>query len=1364
MPNGTPCWVQALFDLNAPLADADLAQAILAQFTVVHEGRLELPRDLAVARLARFLQERRLRMRLVAIVPTERDIWQGQPVRVLEIGGSGVPGDGLIVWAGNLQNGRGHFMAAQRLRLTDQPLPPRYCTPNFPQGLATQERLASLEGLARRHAEEDSYIIQDEAAPLCGVCQLGAPEEARCPECGFVYHQACQDAVTWCVNVRDDTGVPVHNHRLDHGCMECLRRQRSHRPPVLAPAVHEPVSGRRLSATPSELPGRQAPPAGMVQPHVSDSAVDSADAHHPVQPAEPELSVPEGPEARPVAEGPAAEPVSEPSLPPPEDLPGVQLHDLPEPRRTTLAPVRTLLHGLHRLFGGPPQLPAFEWRDVVVITSEYLPELSQAHQCLAGRGRASRRAHQGSNDRWGPFCTCNMGATWVQTLCPHALRRLVGGGLLLIYDWQLAWARKYLVYANAYMYSRNDRRVRGRVVEGTAHQVWYVDRPDAPGDEAPPVMPCPRVAAYRQGAQDWPCLEPTALRAGGAFTLHRPLVPWHEQLSGLIQEANTLAGCWDFIRGFGGGTLILVVDLIWEHLGPYATYLVNGAANALGGPGWLGHICGHLGLAGALIKLLAAVTACLGAGHFIVGGGAVLIVWLLKMGLFLFTMRFLPTSRLAAMGFASTGPLQAALVLFFHNRFMSPMDPVVPRPDFDQVVATGSAAVDAAFVRRAMARQVGGSDLLAPLLVSVSAAANWPALHRHGVERATARYENSLPGVCVGSAPRVRQKRGCKACGAPLHRRRRNMGLCRQCFLALPDARGEPDPDARREALIGEALPVNEPTGLVALYSEPFEPVIVEQRREVEDYHSTFMRDKEQKVRHHRHQNRRKRAVLVGVGHPTHMPGVFQRGPESLHHGMMSRTYRAVGQRHPATYGTLAAVLDHCLPTLGSDLIDAMELEEWFQGQERELDMRMAWRDYQLNGLPDAAQLVCKPFIKSEFHYAMQANGQWFTKLRAAKQRPIYTLPDITQVFVGPYTKPLMHYFKNALGGESSVHYCGCNTPEDNQRVLDILVAHVGQGDPVWLNDFSCYETTQGPHTFRLLRGLYRRLWRSHDDLREWAMDLWERMPFKAQSGGEKFWGMLPAMMLSGRPDTAITNSVLNAIVSVAAHAAARFNMPLHQVDQLTEAQWQAMHSDYHFFFVGDDSVVTGPGGGLGYEARLEAAYASAGFMSKIEKVTALRDVVFLGHRPYLLEDQGGRMVWRWGPTLGRRLYKHHWALDLVGDPMDWLTTVVDMEVRCYGPLPVIGTMARRLQGLLGAPKPLNKTMRRRMASREQYTMHVAPMQGDHVCWATFVELGEVYGLSASDVADLDYACSQIPTVPYWFSHPALDAMMRKDN
>lgn len=1005
--------------------------------------------------------------------------------------------------------------------------------------------------------------------------------------------------------------------------------------------------------------------------------------------------------------------------------------------------------------------------DCVIVTRQYHHDFPTFHQCLCMGGLASANVLQ---EYPGPFCIdCQVGV-WRGMPCPHLMKALVRGQKVLILGWEIKWALALVsLFPNVWVMRPEDSRPVSR--PAGLHYAFGVH---VDGREPETVGPFPQPKTCTLGVS-LPLGERALARPGSRGT---GATTWRWML-----QPHQRASLW--------------FRLAWRcTAGPLGAAV--GANAGLRSPGWLQGLAGWVrnvavpGLvgfarrvweyhtwkpSGCPFRIMASnLEADLREGMKAVWESPGLIADVLAIKGGDFWKRLHPWGSApppspypdgaqlvgqVARGGALLSVLVAAYLGYRAGRWLSSR-PVTLVPSFEadrpvpeSCIRTGSAKVDAAVRSRAVARQLMGTDLMQPLLTSVAAREGYPELSMEGVELATHILERG-PRIS-GSMQDVRGV--CWSCRQPLPAKAK-LHMCHRCYLALPGQGNRYAWDRRVQTIVELGLPVCEPVPVVPVYSEYVPPPNVEQQELWKSVKTNFNPEHAELFRQ---QNRIQRGVLLGVGHPGHWPGVAQRGPESMYNGLKTRTFRQVIEGEELPYVCIEAFIDDMLPKLQYGVVQPMPLEQWFHEQQRELDMRQAHRAYVEEGLTEA-EMHCCPFVKSEWYYSARAVGEGQDWAVSFKPRPIYCLPDKTQVLVGPHTRPLMHFFQEVMGPGEVLQYCGCNTPAQNQAVLDELVARVQAGEVVWMNDFTCFETSHCQASMSLLLGLYRRVWAVQvEPERDRVLEAWMKSTFRVQSCGIRISGDLPLMMLSGRSDTAIMNSLFNALVTASAHVLARLGLGWEHLSALDHQRFRDELSKYRMYFVGDDSTVVGPPADAGYSGRLERLYARAGLTSKIEETSDLSKVVFLGHRPYNMR-LGNARKWVWGPTLGRRMYKHHFALDVTGDPRSWLQTIVDMESKLFGPLPVLGTMARRVSELVGRPRKLNKLETRRLEEKSRYTMAVAVGTELVADATTFEDLARAYGLSPEALRDLDKLCSSIPSVPYLLSHPALDVVMRVDN
>jgi hypothetical protein len=128
-------------------------------------------------------------------------------------------------------------------------------------------------------------------------------------------------------------------------------------------------------------------------------------------------------------------------------------------------------------------------------------------------------------------------------------------------------------------------------------------------------------------------------------------------------------------------------------------------------------------------------------------------------------------------------------------------------------------------------------------------------------------------------------------------------------------------------------------------------------------------------------------------------------------------------------------------------------------------------------------------------------------------------------------------------------------------------------------------------------------------------------------------------MLASGRDDTALINAIVNDNILVAAYV-----NTFMALESMTLAQAKAYtKSATPLALLGDDPlfIVPKPTNPDLFEATSRSFAALAGFILEGQWLGVVFDIVSLGQRPYpVIHD--GRKLWKWGPTLGRRLPRHH--------------------------------------------------------------------------------------------------------------------------
>ena len=144
---------------------------------------------------------------------------------------------------------------------------------------------------------------------------------------------------------------------------------------------------------------------------------------------------------------------------------------------------------------------------------------------------------------------------------------------------------------------------------------------------------------------------------------------------------------------------------------------------------------------------------------------------------------------------------------------------------------------------------------------------------------------------------------------------------------------------------------------------------------------------------------------------------------------------------------------------------------------------------------------------------------------------------------------------------------------------------------------------------------------------------------------------------------------------------------------------------------------------------------------------------MFLGHQPYPV---GG--VWYWGPTLARRLFKHHVMLQPTGDLRAWLHGVARMEMLCYPHVPVLYDQAQAVCRQLEGHKVTKY--------EDRDAQHKAQFSGrgfrfPHYDATTVAHVESMYCLPPGAIEDF---VQKLPAIPAMLDHIVLDAFMARDD
>jgi hypothetical protein len=252
-------------------------------------------------------------------------------------------------------------------------------------------------------------------------------------------------------------------------------------------------------------------------------------------------------------------------------------------------------------------------------------------------------------------------------------------------------------------------------------------------------------------------------------------------------------------------------------------------------------------------------------------------------------------------------------------------------------------------------------------------------------------------------------------------------------------------------------------------------------------------------------------------------------------------------------------------------------------------------------------------------------------------------------------------------------------------------------------------------------------------------------------------------MNASGRDDTALMNALLNGVVQTASWLAVWARVPLWEIDKTNELDLAAFSHQFDIAVLGDDSITMGPrqdryGAPLLVDA-VEATIALAGFECKIAVRETFSELVYLGCRPWVTDI--GPV---WGPTLGRRLYKHHVQRVPTKRPLQWLAGIVHFESKDYSHLPVLGPIALRTQRIL-----TDAGVKRGFVDFREHKFHYrcaddgTPSPRAMRTEGTIRQFCKIYGVSASALSSLEDEITGVTVLPSLVQHPVMDRIFEVD-
>lgn len=459
-------------------------------------------------------------------------------------------------------------------------------------------------------------------------------------------------------------------------------------------------------------------------------------------------------------------------------------------------------------------------------------------------------------------------------------------------------------------------------------------------------------------------------------------------------------------------------------------------------------------------------------------------------------------------------------------------------------------------------------------------------------------------------------------------------------------------------------------------------------------------------------------------------------------------------------------------PDLDSLQVPSLSVEEWLAGflPSRGAVLTRCYETWESCGrIIDYGTHRFRVFLKREWVPNTEPRGPIMQPLLTNKPRTILppygsnpALADVAHIIAGPALRAILHEVKKLWHRDHSIFYASA-TPQD---LDDWLNANQGAGMWLW-SDYTMYDMTHHTITWEFLEPIFLRALGRVEDLDRFKQVLkgWRAPQGKgfanvaSWSAVLRFYGI--AMNASGRDDTALANAILNGFAMVLSLTAAHCGKPLLQVvsEDITNFTTVAKVA-----LVGDDVLAALPpattcGPWLDSSEVIKNNLAQFGFIAKVGMSPRIVDAVFLGCRPYRVAGS-----WRWGPTLGRRLYKHHACINPQANLTSWLHGICRMERDHLGFVPILGAMARRACQLLEGAKltPWHADIHHGMKWDERR----APTMPDddtylHCALAYTTSTG---ALTVGDILATEALIMTATELPAIISTPAIDRVLMHDD
>lgn len=421
----------------------------------------------------------------------------------------------------------------------------------------------------------------------------------------------------------------------------------------------------------------------------------------------------------------------------------------------------------------------------------------------------------------------------------------------------------------------------------------------------------------------------------------------------------------------------------------------------------------------------------------------------------------------------------------------------------------------------------------------------------------------------------------------------------------------------------------------------------------------------------------RARFTLVGHAISAAYPMVSNNDPSTARDAALSRLYAELKSAPDDTVWDKVDEVFEQVDLLGDCVgkIEPMTVEAWIKSMRsgRRKALARAAEEYRRDGW-QTFYASFSSFVKMEFLPRFEVKEGVLVLKAEYKPRMIQGPHDAGHVICGPYLKALMHSWKKVMNGNGSRPLYASCSPE---RLDAWFNANFKEGvTNLIMCDYSKFDRTIRKRAWQFMERWYRS--KFHQLPPDWdkVMDAWREPRGKVAAGEHKLRFKAEVCNASGRDDTALANARLNVVVLLFSLSAVEHRVA---IEALTAEQIRHTMQKHQISIVGDDSLVLYQDD---FTPQMKQEFtnniARFGFEAGGDKCIVSKDpfdAVYLGQRPYPI---AGSDLYAFGPTLGRRLYKHHYMLK-PGDPYAWLTGVAVMEERCFPHVPVLWDMAKNV-------------------------------------------------------------------------------------